>query len=88
MFIQQALCAESMGNVDEALNNFLRAASLDNTNPLVLKKIGIVANAGDKKLVSDILKELVKYTLLMAVFGIYKYSGGFREFENNLSIIH
>ena len=79
VFIQQALCAESMGNVDEALNNFLRAASLDNTNPLVLKKIGtIVANAGDKK-------TGIRY--LERASEIYLTNGSIPEYTNILEVL-
>ena len=57
VFIQKALCAESLGYQDEALKDYLKAASLDNMNPMVLEKIGIiVAAAGDPSSASKYLE--------------------------------
>ena len=50
VYFQKGLCAQLLGDEDQALEDFLKAASIDNSNPVILEKIGlIVLKRGDSK---------------------------------------
>ena len=50
IFLQKGICAELIGNDAQALKDFLKAATIDNSNPFILEKIGLaVVKAGDKR---------------------------------------
>ena len=48
IYFQKGICAQLLGDKDQALSDFLKAASIDNTKPEILENIGlIVVDAGD-----------------------------------------
>ena len=50
VYFQKGLCAQLLGDEDQALEDFLKAASIDNSNPVILENIGlIVLKRGDSK---------------------------------------
>ena len=50
VFLQKGICAKKIGKPDQALKDFIKAASINKFNPLVLENIGLLLyEKGDKK---------------------------------------